>query len=72
MCFALFKKLYGATLKQLKLLFVYRPVILSSLLSVELGSDCSRGRFAVGDAQNPELESESTVVDKIEMLQLKS
>ena len=49
--------------KQLKLLFVYRPVILSPLLSVDLGSDRSRRRFGVGDAQDPELESESTIVD---------
>ena len=45
---------------------------MSPLLSVELGSDCSGGRSAVGDAQDPELESESTVVEKNEMLQLKS
>ena len=51
---------------------MYRPVILSPLLSVELESDCSRRRFGVGDAQDPELEFESTVVEKIEMLQLKS
>ena len=42
--------------KQLKLLFVNKPVILPLLLSVVLGSDCSRGRFGVGDSQDFEVE----------------